>query len=107
VAKITDDLLDLCRGCLKYGSSVRVPDSGNRINSTEIVAKYDEFESFYLRGYTEVGNPVLARELAFTAFHNIGDCLQGEVSLDPDPDEGSGTAPKSAWKCTSSNKTGM
>lgn len=55
-----DDLLDLCRGRLKYGSSVRVPDSGNRINSTEIVAKYDEFEGFYLRGYTEVGDPVLA-----------------------------------------------
>jgi hypothetical protein len=52
--------LDLCRGCLKYGSSVRVPDSGNRINSTQIVAKYDELEGFYLRGYTEVGDPVLA-----------------------------------------------
>jgi len=50
----------ILRDCLKDRSSVRIPDSGDEINTTEVIAEYHEFEGAPRRAPTEADRPVLA-----------------------------------------------
>ena len=68
--------LNLYRVRLKHGSSVRVPDSRHRINSTKVIAEYHEFEGSNLRGYIEVRDPVFApvAEIDKSCWDNLPSC---------------------------------